>query len=344
VTSWWYLPKKAVFNINRADFIKQVNEGRFLPVYLFLGEEKLFHEELLKTVLNKIIGTENQEFNFQRLSAAGVEPLDLISNLETPSFFGDHRVLYLEDFESAVAGLDEAVLKSLARLAGGVHLIVSATKLDGRKKLHQEMQARIVVVDCGKLAPNDLPVWIRQRSEKLGLKLTPGQIKTIAQRLGPDLLWIRTELEKISTFAGKAASISDQELDDLIPSEPEPDIFGLIDAVALRDPRAGLPRLQDLLDSGENETKILATLARQFRNIAAAHEARGEGLNAKLLAGTLGINPYVAEKSFTQASRFSLPELQKILERLLRADWRIKTGQREPRLELELAVVEICCG
>jgi DNA polymerase III delta subunit len=65
-------------------------------------------------------------------------------------------------------------------------------------------------------------------------------------------------------------------------------------------------------------------------------------MNPKMLANLLGINPYVAEKSFMQSGRFSLIELSKIMERLVNADCRMKTGEREPRLELELAVVDIC--
>lgn len=328
--------------MNRAEFLKQVDENRLLPVYLFLGEEKLFHEELLRAALNKLIEPENQDFNYQRITAAELEPENFISNLETPSFFGDTRVIYLEELEDAATGLEEALLKGLSHLARGVYLFISAAKMDGRKKLHHEIQSRVVVVDCKKLEPADLPVWIRQRSEKMGLKLSPKQAGLLGQRLGNDLLRIRTELEKIRTFAGKATQISDQDLENLVPASLEPDIFGLIDAVAQRNPRAGLPRLEDLLNLGENETKILATIAKQFRNITAALEAKSRGLNSRELAGYLGINPYVADKSFSQATGFTLAELQKILDRLVWADYRIKTGQREPRLELELAVVEIC--
>ena len=164
----------------------------------------------------------------------------------------------------------------------------------------------------------------------------------MGQRLGNDLLLVRTELEKLKTFLGEGGRLSDQDFESLIPGEVEPDIFALINAVAECNLREGLPRLEELLNSGENEIKLLATIARQFRNIAAAVEAREQGMSPKALAEVLGIKPFVAEKSFLQSGRFTLEELQQILERLLWADYRMKTGQQEPRLELELAVVDIC--
>jgi DNA polymerase-3 subunit delta len=328
--------------MTRGDFLKQVAEGRLLQFYLLLGEERLFHEELLAAVLNKMLSPEDQQFNFMRIDAEQILPAELISNLETPPFFGNARLIYLENFEKGGAGIEEAVFKGITGIADGVNLFISASKLDGRKKLHQELQKRVSVVDCNKLSRNDLPLWVKQRAEKMGLKLTAVQITKLGQRAGQDLIRVRTEIDKVKTFAAEKSSVSEEDFDRLIAGEPEPDIFGLIDAVAERNPRLGLPRLKTLLDAGENEIKILATVARQFRNITAAFEARKKGLTPKMLAGFLGINPYVADKSFTQSGRFTLSELQQIMERLLLADYRIKTGGREPRLELELAVVEIC--
>lgn len=328
--------------MKRAEFIKQVEEKRLLPVYLFLGEETLFWDELFRRAVSSLLTEEEAQFNLMRVNAADLEPESLIANLETAPFFGPNRVIYLVELEKGKNGLEEAVLNGLSRLANGVYLFIAATKLDGRKKLHQELQKRITVVDCNKITANEIPAWIKQYAGELGLKLSGEQIRVIARRLGVDLRRVRTELEKMRTFAGAAGRISDAELDDLLPAEPEPNIFGLIDAVAERNPRLGLPRLQGLLDAGEPELKILATLARQFRNVVAAGEADRQGISPKALAAMLGINLFVAEKSFAQSHRFTMRELQQVIRRLLMADYRIKSGQREPRLELELAVVEIC--
>jgi len=327
--------------MTRAEFLKQINAERLLPVYLFLGGESLFHEELLEAVLEKMLPEAEREFNWIRFDAADVTAEELTANLETGSLFGNTRIIHLNNFENASGEIETALLNSFNQLPQGVYLFVSALKLDGRKKIHQELQKRITVVDCNKLSNADLPVCIRQRAKKMGLDLTPEQARLVGERTNGDLLRVRTELEKMAIYAGKKEKLTDAEFEALLPGEPEPDIFGLIDAVAGRNPKFGLPRLEELLNSGENELKILATLSRQFRNIAAAVEAKERGMTSRGLADFLGINPYVAEKSFNQARYFSLAELQKVLNRLLQADYRIKTGQREPRLELEMAVVEI---
>lgn len=328
--------------MTRNDFLKQVADGRLLPAYLFLGEERLFHEELIEAAVGKLLPGDDAAFNLITMHAPDQDPAELLTNLETPAFFSDARVIRLTGLENAKNGMDEAVLTGLERMAAGVYLLVSVWKLDGRKKVHQELQKRISVVDCNRLAPQEIGPWVSRRAQAMGLTLTPGQVSKVVQRAGTDLLRLRTELEKIKTYTGSGERLTDADLDALLPAEPEPNIFGLIDAVAAGNAKLGIPRLQELLDAGEAELKILATLAKQFRNIAAALEGRSRGLSSKQLASQLGINPYVAEKSMTQSGRFTMGELEKVLHRLLEADFKIKTGQREPRLELELAVVEIC--
>lgn len=330
--------------MTRADFLKQLNENRLLQAYLFLGGESLFQEELLEAVVQKLLPETEREFNLAKFDAATVSAEELTANLETGSLFGNLRIIQLTNFENASREVETAILKGFNQLPQGVHLFISALKLDGRKKACQQLQKNITVVDCNKLTNADLTLWIRQRAKRMGLELTSEQARLVGERTNGDLLRVRMELKKMAIYAGKNQKITGAELEALLPGGPEPNIFGLIDAVAARNSKLGLPRLEELLDSGENELKILATLARQFRNIAAAVEAKRSGMTSRALAGFLGINPYVAEKSFGQARHFSLVELQKIIDRLLQADYRIKTGQREPRLELEMAVVEITTG
>ena len=326
--------------MNRTEFGKQLTQGELHQAYLFLGEEQLFHEELQIAMSKKLLGRID-EFNYQKLNAAKLSCEELVINLETPAFFSPIRLIWLTNFETASSEVEKALVKSVQNLPAGVYLIVSTKKL-GSKKIHQELQKLLVVVDCGRLQPREVPFWLKQRAERLGLKLTSFQLRILGERLGTDLLQNRTELEKLRTFTGEQGSLSEEELELLLPGEPEPNIFGLIDAVAKRDSQQGLPRLMELLQSGENELKILATLSRQFRNITAAKAAKQMNKSPKEVASLLGINPYVAEKSFTQANQFHLTELKWIMQRFLEADYRIKSGQNEPRLELELLLVEIC--
>lgn len=326
----------------QSEYLKILNDGNLQSAYLFLGEESLLHEEMLAATFHTLLQPEDFEFNLSIYDGATAVPEEVMNQLETPPFFGDVRVVCIKGPENSKQGLDELILRALPRLADGVYLLVSAFKLDARKNVTKELVKQLPVVSCEKLTPREIPQWISSRSTKMGLKLTPLQITQLAQRLGVELLQIRTELEKLAVYALENGGIvSDEAFDSLVPLGDESNVFALMDAVVSGDARQSMPRLQELLAAGEPELRLLTTITRQFRNIAAAIECRNLRLDKKTLASELGLKPFVIEKSMAQAGRYTMAQIQRITDRLLQADYRIKTGQSAPRLELETAIVEI---
>ena len=55
----------------------------------------------------------------------------------------------------------------------------------------------------------------------------------------------------------------------------------------------------------------------------------------------LKMHPFVANKTWTQALNFSLPQLHAIYQKLLDTDIAIKTGRSEPVLTLDVLIVEL---
>jgi len=53
------------------------------------------------------------------------------------------------------------------------------------------------------------------------------------------------------------------------------------------------------------------------------------------------MHPFVANKTWTQALNFSLPQLESIYQNLLDVDISIKTGRSEPVLALDVLIVEL---
>jgi len=56
---------------------------------------------------------------------------------------------------------------------------------------------------------------------------------------------------------------------------------------------------------------------------------------------TTRLHPFVVKKSYQQASKFTLPELKKIYQKIFQADLNIKTGRTGPEMALDLFLTEI---
>ena len=141
---------------------------------------------------------------------------------------------------------------------------------------------------------------------------------------------------------GKERAITVDDVKSLVSSSIESNIFKMIDYIGQKKVKKAVNELENLIDAGENEIKILSMITYQFRNLVQAREVINQGKTKADLQSKAKLAPFVASKSMNQAENFNLTELKKIYNELLETDYAIKTGGKEPRLALDRLVVGIC--
>jgi len=67
-----------------------------------------------------------------------------------------------------------------------------------------------------------------------------------------------------------------------------------------------------------------------------------KSIDTRLLLAPGTANPFPVFKTIENAQRFTLKKLIRVLERLYEADWRLKTGDRNPELVLGNLIIRIC--
>ena len=61
----------------------------------------------------------------------------------------------------------------------------------------------------------------------------------------------------------------------------------------------------------------------------------------KQIASTLKLHPFITEKIIKQTNNFSLAKIERTLQNLASADYKLKTGTDEPAL-IENILIEFC--
>ncbi|TGV00104.1 DNA polymerase III subunit delta, partial [Mesorhizobium sp. M00.F.Ca.ET.186.01.1.1] len=84
--------------------------------------------------------------------------------------------------------------------------------------------------------------------------------------------------------------------------------------------------------------KLIALLARQFRMLLHVKQLAPRGYSQQQMAGMIKMHPYAVKKAMEQARHFSEDSLKKLLHILAEEDFRMKSGQVDKRLALELFV------
>ncbi len=78
------------------------------------------------------------------------------------------------------------------------------------------------------------------------------------------------------------------------------------------------------------------------RSAKAKGKKKKKSTDTRLLLSPGTANPFPVFKTIQNAQRFTLIELIEALERLYEADWRLKTGDRNPELVLSNLIIRIC--
>jgi DNA polymerase-3 subunit delta len=182
--------------------------------------------------------------------------------------------------------------------------------------------------------------WTKKEIEKSGSQIGAPALEKLVSSVGSDLWQMDNEINKLISFeAGR--QITGDDIDALVKSKYDPNIFATIDALAARNKNLAYKLMHEHLEQGENEIYILTMFVYQFRNLLQIKSLIDSGVQSEALAKKTGLHPFVIKKSWSQLRNFSLEVLKKIYERLLKLDILIKRGRIEPQTALDLIVGEI---
>jgi DNA polymerase-3 subunit delta len=196
------------------------------------------------------------------------------------------------------------------------------------------------------VAKRDLARWVAEQFKLQGVEADTDACRALVDLVGEELNELATEVDKLSTWAG-GETITEREVEALVPPRAETSAFVLTDAWGTRDVRRVLDACEALLErSGDPRSRtiprVVGLLGGHVARVRACQVLDAEGMRPKDAASRLKIHPFAAEKAFGHARNFGADELRDVTLRLARLDVALKGGSRlAPELELERALVDV---
>ena len=148
------------------------------------------------------------------------------------------------------------------------------------------------------------------------------------------------EIKKIISFKRKG-SVSVEDIETLIESKIDVDIFKTIDAIASRNKKRALELIRGHLKKGDYPLLILSMINFQFRNTVIVKDMMEKNIPYGDILKKTRLHPFVIRKSCNLARKFSKEELKKIYQNIFKVDLNIKTGKVEPQTALDVLVAQI---
>lgn len=328
-----------------------IGQGKISPVYLLYGTETFLIEEIVQSIINKVLHETELDFNLSTFEMKETPINVAVEEALTLPFIGTNRVVIVKDPIFLTGAKDASKvdhdLKSLETyLANPVKetvfiFVAPYEKLDERKKIVKLLKKEASVLDAKPLNEQEVVKWMMERVKLYEVELTKGAAEKLGQLLGSSLLMISSELEKLSLYVGNGASISEEVVHQLVAKSVEQDVFALIDCVIHKRKKEAFEILYELLRKKEEPIKILALLARQFRNVYQVNELIKRGYSQQKIASTIKLHPYAVKLANQQGRLFDNKTLLTFIDQLADADYQIKSGKMEKHLVLELFLMKV---
>jgi DNA polymerase III subunit delta len=316
-------------------------------VYLLLGEEDVRTEQALGRLLHELLAPEERALNLDIVDTDETPVQEIITRCDTLPFFGVRRVVVIRRAD-ALRAQDQDALASYLEVGvpPSAALILLAADLDRRRRLYSVLHRVGRIIPCGRLSPEDLPRWIRDRVEAEGKKITRDAAGTLVGLVGGGLRELGLEIAKLAAYVGERPTITAGDVRDAASHVAEATVFELMDAVGRRQGNTALELLQTVLAMGEPPVRILYMLEEQLRMLlrtdALLQGRRPLTRNSPEVREVLGNRAWLFDRYRGQVAAFGRMDVEKILGLLVETDATIKTGSAAPRLAIETLIVRLC--
>jgi DNA polymerase-3 subunit delta len=183
----------------------------------------------------------------------------------------------------------------------------------------------------------------RALAKEQGVEFEKGAAEDLAEFVAADLMRLKTEVDKLATYAAERKVICQQDVSALVVSEKTTTVWELADMLASRQQKKALEFLDRLLRDGEEPLPMLGAMMWMYRKLIEASEVKGV-TNGWQAARALGMRPEQAELALQSARKISKSRLLDGLRALQKADDRLKRGGEDARAVMEFLVAELTGG
>lgn len=339
---------------------KNIKEGKISNLILLYGKEEYLIKFYAETLINKFVSPACKPIDLVTLEGDQVNASSVIENLETISLMSERKVVYLPDFAPAAGksqkGFTENDAKELIEyfkdIPDGSMLLITVNEPEdnrGKKsKIYTAIEKYGKVYDFQSLKDNMLRGFIEKRFRSAGKVYSSSVINMIISESGYgnkaidySLYNLENDLRKIIAHTGFNQEITAADVAGVITSNPENDVFAMLDAIGKNRKDEAFRLLHNLLESGTPVFNLLRLITNQLELVLMVKEMKNEGMSLPAMQKSLGIHQFRLKKAMAVTGQYSMEDLRKTLASAYEIDENIKSGLLESSLAMEYFIAQL---
>ncbi len=218
------------------EIMRDLRAGKFLPVYILMGEEAYYIDQISDFIQENALSQEECDFNLSIFYGLDSQASQIVDSARRFPMMASRQVVIVKEAQN---------LKSFEQIERYIEKPLETTILvicykngtiDGRKKIIAKASAQGVVFNSEKIKDKDLLPFISNYVKSKGATIDYKSTEMIAEHIGADLCRITSELDKvIISIENESKRITPEIVEDRVGISKDFNGFELRSAIVERN-------------------------------------------------------------------------------------------------------------
>lgn len=316
-------------------------------VYVFYGKDGY----IIKQKTNQLIAKyEIDEFNVTTYDMEETNVEDAINDAATIPFLSDQKMVVLKN--TYFLSTDTSKRKEIKHNIDALHryvehpametiLVVQVPyeKMDARKAMTKFIQKHATLEECKPLKEQDLRGWVKRQLGKHGIGIDPDAMEELLKRVENNTEVLVSETTKLVLYAEDMPRVTIDTIRKVITKNVEDNVYEITNSLLANERGKALEIYNDLVMHSEDPLRILGILVNKYREILHTKLMIDAGQDKADIAdyfhATSGRTYYIMKNARSVRKDIVVDQLSKLED----LDYKIKTGQIDKKIGLELFIL-----
>ena len=291
--------------ISYESICKEIAERKFSPIYVLMGEEPFFIDQITDLLIENVLAEEERDFNQSVFYGADADAVSVINAARRFPMLSESQLIVVKQ---AQLMRDIVLLNAYAKhpLSSTVLVINYKYKtLDRRKSLAAAVEKNGILFESKKIPDYKMPGYITGLLQQRSLAIDAKAAQMLSDFLGNDLNRLSKELDKLAIVMAQMGSkrVTPELVERNIGISKEYNNFELIKALATKDVLKA-NRIAQYFEKNPKTNPLQMTLAvlfNYFSNLLIAYYSKDRS-EAGLMAA-LGLRSAFQLKDYQMGMR-----------------------------------------
>ena len=316
-------------------------------LYLFYGDD--FY--IIKQKTTQLISKYNiDEFNVTTYDMEETNIEDAVNDAATIPFMAEMKMVVVKNayFLSTDTSKRKEINHNVDALQRYIErpvpesifvIQVPYPKLDERKAITKMVKNNATVEHCTPLKDQDLRGWVKRQLGKHGISIEADALNELLNRVENNTEVLVSETSKLVLYAEDMHKVDLETIKKVVTKNVEDNVYEITNSILSNERGKALEIYNDLIMHSEDPLRILGILVNKYREILHTKLLMDDGRDKAEIADYFTATSGRTYDIMKNAKRVRKDVVESQLKKLEDLDYKIKTGQIDKNIGLELFIL-----